>query len=444
MTPRDLAPVLERAGFLPEVAAERAARFEAVLACLLRAHPDDDSWDAWFVPGRVEVLGKHTDYAGGRSLICTAERGFHAVAAPRRDRRLVLHDVGRDTALALDPDGPPPDVSWGTYPMTVVRRLSRNFPELTRGADLVFASDLPSAAGMSSSSALMIAVLLALVRANRLDDTRTWRDNIRDHREDLAAYAATIENGRTFRGLRGEGGVGTEGGSEDHTAILCSRAGYLAQYAFCPTRHERSIALAPELTFAVGVSGIAARKTGEAREYYNRASRNAARVLERWRGGTGRTDESLAAAVGSAADAATRLRAMVAGDRDLVERFDQFLEESTELVPAAAIALQAGDLDRFGRTVARSQELAERLLHNQVPETVALAGLAREQGALAASAFGAGFGGSVWALVELTEARAFLDRWQDAYRAACPGAAPRSRFFLTRPGPAVVRLNLGG
>ena len=93
---------------------------------------------------------------------------------------------------------------------------------MQRGIDLVFESDLPSAAGMSSSSALMIAVLLALVHANRLEKTAAWTGNLRNGPEDLAAYAATIENGRTFRGLIGEGGVGTEGGSEGHTAILCS------------------------------------------------------------------------------------------------------------------------------------------------------------------------------------------------------------------------------
>ena len=42
----------------------------------------------WYVPGRVEVLGKHTDYAGGRSLLAATERGFVFAAAPRTDRTL--------------------------------------------------------------------------------------------------------------------------------------------------------------------------------------------------------------------------------------------------------------------------------------------------------------------------------------------------------------------
>ena len=99
-----------------------------MLAALAAERRDRETWDAWFVPGRIEVLGKHTDYGGGRSLICAAERGFHVVSAPRTDRRLALTDLGRGTALVLDADGPRPDVSWATYPLTVLRRLARNFP----------------------------------------------------------------------------------------------------------------------------------------------------------------------------------------------------------------------------------------------------------------------------------------------------------------------------
>ena len=81
------------------------------------------------MPGRIEVLGKHTDYGGGRSLICAAERGFHVVSAPRSDRRLAITDVGRGTRWMLDPDGPRPDVSWATYPLTVLRAPG---PQLSR------------------------------------------------------------------------------------------------------------------------------------------------------------------------------------------------------------------------------------------------------------------------------------------------------------------------
>ena len=85
MTAEHLAHALSASGLSGEAVAARAAQFERLLATLGRERTDYDEWDAWFVPGRIEVLGKHTDYGGGRSLICAAERGFSVVAgtAPR-------------------------------------------------------------------------------------------------------------------------------------------------------------------------------------------------------------------------------------------------------------------------------------------------------------------------------------------------------------------------
>jgi galactokinase len=398
-----------------------------------------DDWHAWFVPGRIEILGKHTDYAGGRSLIAAVERGICAIAAPRTDGRLSVTDASRPSSVLLEPEQLEPPVRWATYPLTVLRRLNRNFPGAVHGADVIFDSDLPSASGLSSSSALMIAVLLSTSRVNRLDATGMWIANITSD-EDLAAYAATIENGSGFRDLEGERGVGTQGGSEDHTAILCSRPGEIAQYSFRPTRRERTVIFPAGWTFAIGVSGVRARKTGNARDAYNRAAERVNEIVKRWRDRTGRTDETLADAIASSPDAADRLKALLReGEPALADRLDQFLEEAVALVPRGGEQLQRGDIRNFGETALRSQALAERLLRNQVPETISLARLAREHGASAASAFGAGFGGSVWALVESSSAHAFLDRWQNAYRTMHPDAATRASFFLSTAGRGVTR-----
>ena len=103
MTAEHLALALSASGLSGEAVTAHAAQFERLLATLGRERTDRDEWDAWYVPGRVEVLGKHTDYGGGRSLICAAERGFCVVAAPRRDIRLSITDIGRGVTLQLDP-----------------------------------------------------------------------------------------------------------------------------------------------------------------------------------------------------------------------------------------------------------------------------------------------------------------------------------------------------
>jgi len=390
----------------------------------------------------VEFLGKHTDYAGGRSLLCAVERGVHLVAAPRVDARLRITDAGTgDVAqLELRKDPPPaPRRGWADYPGTVARRLARNFPgpPPPRGADLAFASDLPPAAGMSSSSALIVATFVALADVNGLEQRPEYAAAIRGP-EDLAGYLGAVENGERFGPFSGDAGVGTAGGSEDHAAILCSKPGTLRQFAFCPVRAERDVPLPAGHVLAIAVSGVVADKTGTKRAEYNRAAHGAALMLDAWRAATGRGDGSLAAALASAPDAAAQLRHLV--DPALHPRLEQFLAESTEIIPAAGDALARGDTAALGPLVDRSQRLAESGLGNQIPETIALARDARRLGAAAATAFGAGFGGSVWALVELRAAPAFVERWSAAYGKAFPGRARAAEFFVSGAGPGLLRL----
>jgi galactokinase len=234
------------------------------------------------------------------------------------------------------------------------------------------------------------------------------------------------------------------GGSEDHTAILCCRAGQLSLYSFCPVRHEADILFPDRHVLAVAASGVAAEKTGAARELYNQASLAARRIVEIWRASSGRDDATLAAA-SAGPGALERIRKAIEKSANeagpvLIDRLEQFLSESVEIIPAVVDALSRCDLSSLGLLVDRSQLAAENLLRNQVPETIALARSAREFGAAAASAFGAGFGGSVWALVPRHDAQEFMSRWSEGYQREFPIAAERASFFITSPGPPAIRL----
>jgi len=439
-----IAAVLAKAGLTPEACRSKAALFIKAASALSSL----DGWRAYFVPGRIEVLGKHTDYAGGHTIVAAAERGFCLMVTPRDDRQIRVIDAarGEETTFVFDRDLVPSAGHWSNYPMTVARRVARNFSGPLGGADIALASDLPPAAGMSSSSALLIAVFLALDGVNGLSERPEYQKNIHTP-TDLADYLATIENGQSFGALAGDRGVGTFGGSEDHTAILTARPGHVCEYSYCPVTFRRAIALPQGYTFAIGSSGVLAEKTGTAMAKYNRASRLAGALVELWQSRTGRNDPHLAAALDSDPEAADRLKGFVeeshleeATPSDLRSRLDHFLGENQEILPAAGDALQQGDVAEFGRLVNRSQEIAESLLGNQVPETVFLATAARQHGAAAASAFGAGFGGSVWALVKTDQAAALLDAWAAAYRDTFPEPAGRATFFLTGASPSAFSL----
>lgn len=447
--PAAVARQLREKGFNDASASGKAAIFATAAEALIAGgRGAGERVHAFFVPGRIEVLGKHTDYAGGRSVITAADRGCCLIAAPGGDDEVLMTDVAwnEDCRFRIGPELAPTSGHWGNYPMTVARRLARNFPPSLRGADIAFGSDLPAASGMSSSSAMLVASYMALAAINELDRTEIYRRHI-DSQETLAEYLGTIENGQSFGQLIGDKGVGTFGGSEDHTAILCSRSGTLSQYSYCPVRFERRIPVPGGYVFAVASSGVKAEKTGEAMAKYNRASALAKAVAAAWRSATGGGEPHMAAAIAAGSSAVERLRTILrktgGGEfsaAQLLARFEHFLAENEQIIPAAGDALAAVDMAEFGRQVDLSQRGAEALLGNQVPETVDLARSARELGAVAASAFGAGFGGSVWALTSLQAAEEFCRRWAADYARRFPDPASRSKFFLTHSGPAATAL----
>jgi len=335
-----------------------------------------------FVPGRIEVFGKHTDYAGGHSLVAAVPRGITVSAERSAHPGIAIHTASE---------------GWQPYVETVARRLTRNFPGVDFSCRISLTSDLPQAAGLSSSSALVVAVAESVVACAGLEGAAAWQSNIRTL-EDRASYFGCIENGSRFGTLEGDAGVGTRGGSEDHAAILMSREGHLQQFSFSPLRRNRRVKMPEGWTFAIGISGVHAHKTGGARDDYNRL-----------------------------ADPARMTGA----------RLEQFEAENGRVI-AAADAFARGDIDAIADLAVASQRDADLLLGNQVPETRDLVSLALAHGAAAASSFGAGWGGSVWALVREEDAAGFAAGWIDAYRRRHPRLA--SSAFIAPPSRGVYNL----
>lgn len=435
MTGGALADALVERGLDPAESASKASLFDLVLrafAGTARRPPDH----VWWVPGRLEVFGKHTDYAGGRTLVCAVPRGIALAAAGRGDGVIQIADAlrGQDVTLQQSSEAAA-FAGWRHYAEVVAHRLRRNFPGVSLGGDIVFASDLPRASGMSSSSALIVGLASALGRIGGIETRAEWRGNIRDSL-DVAGYYACVENGLTFGTLVGDAGVGTHGGSEDHAAIIAARPAHLSAFSFVPMRHLESLRMPDDWRFVLAPCGVTSEKTGPAQAPYNRLAQGAQVLLDLWNA-AGPRAASLGSALragrqGSAAAAAelrdlVRASAIDGWPADVLERrLDHFIREDARVAEAVE-AFRAADAARVGRASDESQADAETLLGNQIPETIALARRARACGAFAACSFGAGFGGSVWALVDSSGAPEFAAAWQ-------PTA------FVAAPGPPVILL----
>ncbi|RMI37475.1 galactokinase [Streptomyces triticirhizae] len=124
----------------------------------------------WSAPGRVNLIGEHTDYNEGFVLPLALPHSAVATATRRADRTLRLRsrDIG-DTVVELSLDALVPGEveGWAAYPAGVAWALERAGHRLT-GADILFASDVPTGAGLSSSAALEVVTALALSDLNEL------------------------------------------------------------------------------------------------------------------------------------------------------------------------------------------------------------------------------------------------------------------------------------
>ncbi|KNC87867.1 hypothetical protein, variant [Sphaeroforma arctica JP610] len=451
---------LVKGGMTSGAAQDKAPLFKKAATLLQEDGASEDcEVNAYWVPGRIEVVGKHTDYCGGRSLLAAVSKGFAVVTRDRDDDivKIITTFASGEKKVAevrmhrdLDPaEGE----SWVNYPATTVRRMVRNFG-INKGIEIAIGCDLPEASGMSTSSAVICYMFMTLSARNNIEENETFKKHL-PTTEELYSYLGFIENGQNCNELAGDKGVGTFGGSEDHTGIMSGQAMKLNMFSYCPTAHEGAFSFPEEVTFVICVSGCIAEKTGAKMGDYNNAAFLARDGAKAWSKATGKSAANYKEVIvhtkeGGSTGVKESILDQIAkfddgkhypedADRKypagaLTRRFDQFYEENEVIVPGVAKAFAEADYTRLAELTDKSQQLTDTGLMNLVPETRALPKLARENGALASSAFGAGFGGSVWALVKKSEEEKFTKAWADAYYQEFPEVKGRATFFDMVPG----------
>lgn len=405
------------------------------------------SW-RYRVPGRVELAGKHTDYAGGPSLTCATPFHMHARAEAIHEPVMRVYDQRSKTRVdvALVPGASPSGPRWCVYVAAVARRVARDFPRVRTGVKVTLGSTIPTSMGLSSSSALVVTLAMAVFDANALWESPEWLPVAGDELA-FAQYCAAMESGAAWGPFAGDTGVGTRGGAQDHIAICASRQRMVGAYAYLPGRVLQQVAWPKEWRIVVATSGVRATKTGNAMHAYNRVADSVRTLVAAWNTDTGRSDATLADVLASAPgalDHALSLAERAASDASSAEylrgRVRQYREETTVIVPGMADAIARADAPVAAALMARSQEMAEQSLQNQVPQTVWLAAHAREHGAVAATAFGAGFGGAVWALVADGDARKVAESWMQAFAAvAGSGTGRRENARVMTPSSGAWR-----
>ncbi|MCA1901251.1 MAG: galactokinase [Candidatus Hydrogenedens sp.] len=208
------------------------------------------------VPGRVNLIGEHTDYNGFSVLPITLNKEVHAIFTPRNDNQIYLvNEDSRFPSMCISnaPFIPPSPIgSWDNYIKAAIIALNQKYKiKHYPGFNLYISSNLPIATGLSSSSALVVTASLVYLKilGKELDKDIT--------RSELAELMAEAEH---F--------VGTRGGGMDQTVILNGAKGHACKIDFFPIR-THLIPLFENYTFVVCDSTIRAQKTGECLSRYN-------------------------------------------------------------------------------------------------------------------------------------------------------------------------------
>lgn len=328
-------------------------------------------------PGRVNLIGEHTDYNGGPVLPVALDRRTAVAAAPADGWAAVTALDG--VVHRLDPDGPLRR-DWTDYLIGVVREL-RARGAAPAAARVAVASTVPVGAGLSSSAALTVAAarVLSLLAGRRLDQAALVE----------VAFHAEYDQ------------VGVRCGRMDQTIAAHAERGTALLF-------ETGLGTIERVPFPgrlwIVESGVSHRLTGGALNQRRRECEEALELCRAWRPGL-RFLAQLAPA--DLPELARRL------PPPLVPRVRHVVTE-TARTRAAALALAAGDLATVGRLLVEGHESLRTDYHSTVPEADFLVERAVAHGAYGARLTGAGWGGAVVVLAPAEqEARIMAELGRD-------------------------------
>ncbi|MFQ5550147.1 MAG: galactokinase [Gemmatimonadales bacterium] len=331
------------------------------------------------VPGRVNLMGDHIDYLGFDVLPMAIDRAVEIeyVALDRPFVEARSRAIGESIEFELDcnlePVGAGAEAGaeaghWSNYIRAAGRWMACRSPD-ANGVAIDIRSRIPAAAGLSSSSAVVIGTALALLKANGVD-------------VDPMRLARELAEAERF--------VGTLGGGMDQAVCLMGRAGHACRIGFDPLSVDH-VRIPDDWVFIVADSGIRAAKSGANQDAYNERAVVTRSAVQR-----------LARAGVLTIDA---VRALEPRERAYLRHA---MTERDHVV-AAATALAEDDIGAFGSLMTKSHDSLRNDCGVSCFELDMLVEAAVAGGAEGARLTGAGMGGCIVALTTRDQAAAVLD-----------------------------------
>ncbi|MFF3160837.1 MULTISPECIES: galactokinase [unclassified Streptomyces] len=363
----------------------------------------------WAAPGRVNLIGEHTDYNDGFVMPFALPHQTTAAVSRRTDGVLRLHsaDIGGEAVeLALDALAPQSDKEWTAYPAGVVWALREAGHPVT-GADVHLASTVPTGAGLSSSAALEVVVALALNHLYGLGLQR-WQ---------LARLCQRAENVY----------VGAPTGIMDQTASACCEQGHAL---FLDTRDLSQ----RQIPFDLAAEGLRLLVVDTQVKHAHSGGEYGKRRAGCEKGAALLGVDTLRDIPYAGLDAAlARL-----GDDEEVVRLVRHVVTEDERVERTVALLHSGETRAIGPVLTEGHASLRDDFRISCPELDLVVDTALTAGALGARMTGGGFGGSAIVLAEAADVDTVTKAVREAF-AAAGFTAPR--VFEAVPSPGARRLD---
>lgn len=355
-------------------------------------------------PGRVNLIGEHTDYNDGFVLPAALDLATYVAIAPRSDRLIHVHSLNLDSDLSFDLDAvQQPARNWGDYVRGVAVELSNSGYRLT-GADVAVLSTVPMGSGLSASAALEVAFGYALLSVSN--------DPI--DRLELAKICQRAEN--EFVGMRC--------GIMDQF-ISCHGVAGAAMLLDCRSLEARAIPVDPAVRIVVCNTMVHHELASSEFNLRRKDCEEAVRLLAQRLGGVSALRDVTIAQLQEHASALPAL---------IFRRARHVVTENVRVIEAVA-ALERKDFVEAGRLMNASHESLRDDYNVSCAELDLMVELSRKTpGVYGARMTGGGFGGCTVSLVEAGAAEAFADSVGHAYEKAT-GLAPM--VFSCYPGAGV-------
>ncbi len=372
-------------------------------------YPKAEKPRAFFAPGRVNLIGEHTDYTGGFVMPFALDLGITMLISPRDDGLYYLKSLDYDNQVVFDNNLVfNPDDSWGNYPKGIVLELQKKGLSLN-GANILYATDLPTGAGLSSSAAIGMVTAFALATLN----------NLPLDLKELAFLCQRMEN--DF--------IGVKSGIMDQFAVGLSKR---AQVLFLDCQnitYEHVPLLLNDMRVLITNSG---KKRGLKESRYNERRYECEEALD--------ILKTLKPDINSYRDLNITDLPLINSNLQYPfrERAKHIITENNRVIEAKK-ALKAGDLTCLGQLMLashRSLSVDYEVTGNELDELF-MAQL--NAGCFATRMTGAGFGGCTISLVNQAEIKAFCESVQTTYMEKTD-LIPE--FYITASGDGVSEINL--